>query len=136
MKKIRRGVFETNSSSSHSISIAETTKDTKWAKLPLDTDGVCRVHEDEFGWSGGASSGAAKKTSYCFTYAVDDPKLLLMLGEVIQEEMGVTVDFVRGDGYIDHQSSDVCQDAFESKDTLKRFIFNPDSYLDIDNDNC
>lgn len=136
MKKIRRGVFETNSSSSHSISIAETTKDTEWSKLPLDTDGSCRIHEDEFGWSGGESHGAATKAAYCFTYACSYPELLLMLGEVIQEEMGVTVDFIRGDGYIDHESADVCADAFESKDTLKRFIFNPNSYLDIDNDNC
>ena len=39
------------------------------------------------------------------------------------------------EGYIDHQSSDVADDAFETEDQLKHFIFNQDSCLTIDNDN-
>jgi hypothetical protein len=67
-----------------------------------------------------------------------------MLEEVIKEHTGAhTVVLEKeevGDwgypyGYIDHQSSDVCLEAFNSKETLKQFIFNTNSALYTDNDN-
>ena len=137
MKKIRRGVFETNSSSSHSISLGRATKKTQWDTLPVDKERVCTIHEGDFGWDTEEFTNPATKASYCFTYAKGDPELMLMLGEVIKEQLGddIDVEFIDADGYIDHQSLDVAEEVFESKDTLKRFIFHPDSSLQTGNDN-
>jgi hypothetical protein len=175
-KVIRRGVFETNSSSSHSISIAPG--DFRPEHLPVDLDGVCRIHPGEFGWGVETFRDAASKASYCLVYCKDvarnvgehvthtpsdSPRLQAMLRDVIARETGATVAFVpRGNteheemldqdlelaavvdglagvehdwGYIDHQSDDICSEAFESQDTLRAFIFNPQSILRIDNDN-
>lgn len=66
---------------------------------------------------------------------------LAMLVEAIHEVTGKNVKFVNekgydGFGYIDHQSSGECHDAFISKENLIAFIFNPESSILISNDNC
>lgn len=132
MKKIRKGVFETNSSSSHSISIAGGK--LKLDRLPVE-DGICEIFEGKFGWGPERFDGSTDKASYCLTHAKSDEDKLAMLKKVIQSEMGVPVIFRKGDGYIDHQSYEACEEAFESEDKLKRFIFDERSSLDIDNDN-
>lgn len=142
MKTVKRqGVFETNSSSCHSISIfgGNYIKDI----LPVDDNGVCEIYDGEFGWEEDSFSSAAVKASYCLTYASrftenEEPnnEYLEMLKEVIKENTGCTeVVFNIGDGYIDHQSDDVCGEAFENKQALTDFIFNKKSYLLTDNDN-
>jgi hypothetical protein len=145
--KTRIGVFETNSSSSHSITISgpASVPDT----LPV-IDGVLKVFPGEFGWGPDKYNDAAKKASYCLTWlrADDNENGGLLQGnedmfrEVLQEATGaVRVEFVpRSDdyhpwGYIDHQSDGECAQAFRSKESLKNFIFNPESQLIIDNDN-
>ena len=141
MRVIREGVFETNSSSTHSISISGGEYVAE--KFPLD-GGVCKVHSGEFGWEVATHYDAAMKASYCLTYAKSDGGRdadAQMLTEVLHEAMGCEVEFMRSGsayhewGYIDHQSDDVCAPAFESKETLRDFIFNPVSFLHTDNDN-
>lgn len=142
MKVCRRGVFETNSSSTHSISIA--AGDFVLDVFPIE-DGVCKVFPGEFGWEYMEHSLAPVKASYCLTYvkSVDDPggRLVCMLKDVLRTATGREVMFMRGAmedsslGFIDHQSFDVCEKAFESKETLRAFIFNPKSVLRTGNDN-
>lgn len=141
MKVIRRGVFETNSSSTHTITIAPGEI------LPPDTlpveDGVCRIYPGEFGWDIWDYWDAATKASYALTFAYQtkSEERLKLLKEVVQAETGLPVEFVEaGDkfyarGYIDHQSDSVCAPAFVSKEALRAFIFNPKSKLHTDNDN-
>jgi hypothetical protein len=138
MKKIRKGVFETNSSSTHSISIGISDGKAQFDTLPIDSDGVCRVYQAEFGWEQETFNSPSMKASYAYTYAKGDLSKMRQLGDVIQKQLGgkITVEFVEGDGYIDHQSFDVCEEAFESDDKLRNFIFNPRSYLETGNDNC
>lgn len=141
MRVIREGVFETNSSSTHSICIkgGEFAPDA----FPLD-DGVCKVHPGEFGWDVREFRSPQIKASYCLTHAKEsggDKRLLPMLTAVLGKATGCEVEFVSAGGeyyewgYIDHQSSGVCAEAFESEETLRDFIFNPDSWLKTDNDN-
>ena len=146
MNEVRRvGVFETNSSSTHSISIVggEFTTD----HLPID-GGVCAIYPGEFGWDVETFYDAATKASYLLTYAkgagTASDGLLDMLHRVVAAEMGVAVEFCPMAGYydwgyIDHQSgiggSDVGADAFASEDAMRAFIFNRASYLHTDNDN-
>lgn len=137
----RHGVFETNSSSTHSISIHKSTLfDTT---LYVDEDGVCTITPGKFGWEMERYTDAGTKASYCLTYCWrnGDSTKLDMLREVIQFHTNCkNVQFVQLDGYspegyIDHQSSDVAEDAFESKNALRAFIFNSRSVLTTDNDN-
>src|SRR4051794_35085386 len=66
--KIRRGVFETNSSSCHSISIASGAEvnDT----LYVNEEGVCDIHPGEFGWGYEQSRDASSKAAYALTWAM------------------------------------------------------------------
>jgi len=141
MKNIRRNVFETNSSSSHSISIS--TKDNLFDDLEQDENGVITLNGGEFGWSGGDFFDAETKANYCAVDCYDNPEEKEMLISVIKEHTGckevvinINTDWNSGNySYIDHQSQGTSQDAFQSRNTLKRFLFNPESYLTLDNDN-
>lgn len=142
MKVTRAAIFETNSSSTHSISIEGGSYSPD--VFPLDA-GVCKVHPGEFGWDVARFTDAASKASYCLTYVKGlggrGDAETQMLRDVLKAETGCEVEFVLdGDachkwGYIDHQSSGECMRAFESEDTLRDFIFNPHSVLVTDNDN-
>lgn len=139
---IRHKSFETNSSSSHSISIAsgEFIPD----KLLVE-NGVCEIFPGEFGRSGPDDyTDAATKAAYCLTYleqyGKDDYRT--MLDEVIRKATGAKeVKFVESSdehykwGYIDHQSDIVCAEAFLTEESLRQFIFNQASVLTIDHDN-
>ena len=137
---IRHGVFETNSSSSHSISIARGAK--IYETLKVDIYGCVRIKPGEFGWDEERFYEPEDKASYAMAYAAKQPNgdCLEMLGDVIKEHTGCKTvlfgeDECRNFGYIDHQSDDVCMDAFASKEALKEFLFNPESYVETDNDN-
>lgn len=152
---IRRGVFETNSSSTHSILIlgGEFVAD----KIPL-IDGKCQIYPGEFGWEVETYHDATTKASYAYTHARSmvnryqkDPEIaaaqqrnmqehLQMLRRVLSAGTGAEIVFCTMGaedeyGYIDHQSAGVCEEAFASDETLRNFIFNPESELHTDNDN-
>ena len=154
MKNIRHSVFETNSSSTHSISISSNTNtlDT----LPVDEEGKLHVEFGEFGWEEETYRDAGNKLMYAATWVFGhEPdteygtgnikefiKYKTMLEEVLKEQTGAKEIIYKKEkgrwsptGYIDHQSSDVCEEAFESKEKLRNFIFNPTSYFETDNDN-
>jgi len=138
-KVTRIGVFETNSSSCHSLVIHSGGELNQ--RLPM-TAGVCTIYPGEFGWGPERFTDAPTKASYLYVYAQDKPDKLEMLRRAIQNQMNAQdVVFVRTEsdewpvGYIDHQSADRAEKAFELEDSLKRFIFDPKSELIIDNDN-
>lgn len=144
MRKERQQAFETNSSSSHSITISN-------CGCPTDTlrveNGECDIFPGEFGWEIAEYTDAVTKASYCLTYAKHrgeehSPRELLMLEKVVKDHTGAKkVNFIeRTDeyspwGYIDHQSQYECTDAFSNEADLLSFIFNPESVLRTDNDN-
>jgi hypothetical protein len=158
----RNSVFETNSSSTHSISIAASS-DGVYETLPVNDDGVVVLHGGEFGWEWKQYRDAETKANYCAIDAhsrycerthyenPDRPNdsdeviaaRVQMLKEVIMEvtgAKGVVFDFSTeynrdNWSYIDHQSYGTSFDAFESKEALKEFIFNPKSVLRTGNDN-
>jgi hypothetical protein len=132
MKKIiRSGVFETNSSSSHSISIANESKEFVLDTIYPDQDGVVRLNGGEFGWDWFKSNDALVKANYVaqsYPYNTD------LLVEVIKEQTGaedVIIDVE--DGYVDHESYGTAPNV---KEELKNFIFNKNSWLFGGNDNC
>ncbi len=132
---IRHNVFETNSSSTHSISINNSVKSIYDTLIP-DTDGVIRLTGGEFGWEWESYNDPMTKANYCAMDQCNHKTNLDMLVEVIKEHTGaVDVDVSNINGYVDHQSVGTSHDAFVSKETLKNFIFSPESWLFTGNDN-
>ena len=141
----RHAVFETNSSSSHSIHIEHGVfnhvSDFPWL-LDNRRDGAVQIYYGEFGWEPEAHTTLADRASYALTWAASygDSVHLEMLRRVLEAEFGHPVEFCesRGcypTGYIDHQSSEVAAPAFADEKTLRSFIFNTKSWVRTDNDN-
>jgi hypothetical protein len=149
MRKIRRGVFETNSSSTHSITLSNDSviKD----RIHINDNNECIIYTGKFGWEVESYNDSATKASYALTYAanIGNPEkryeLLEMLKESIKMEVGIDVSVIFdidtesneyfANGYIDHQSFDVAEDVFFDVETLHKFIFDRNSVLNTDNDN-
>lgn len=137
--KIRRGVWETNSSSSHSLSIASDALPFIVDRTLLpDQYGSIILQGGEFGWEWKKYNDARTKADYLAVACASDPDLKERLTNVIRQQTGCTNVFFpsEGDcGYIDHQSCDVPHKAFETDEMLRSFIFNMNSWLFTGNDN-
>jgi len=130
MINIRNNVFETNSSSSHSISISTDTTgilDT----IECDDNGVITITGLGFGREWEAYNDPLTKASYCVSDCQGEQSKLDMLRKVIQDHTGASeVKFViNQDSYIDHESVRNSFEGFEDEETLKNLIFNSESYI-------
>lgn len=150
---IREKVFETNSSSCHSISLADmTSKQVLLDTIYPDEDGNVVLEGGKFGWEIAKYNDARSKASYAMVYALDwagdrSTEFQEILKTVIKEHtganevqfraIGVNYDNTPDFGYIDHQSvEDRDLDyLFEDPELLRNFIFNKNSILYTDNDN-
>lgn len=157
---IRKSVFETNSSSTHSICIAGG--DFVPDKLIIPPDGILRVFCGEYGWEPEDYYGIESKLSYIATdlmasvyscgyngkqeeYNWEHPNFVEVWGKVTRILKGTYKDIreiriERGEGfypygYIDHQSQGVLYEAYQSSENLRNFLLNPDSSFSTDNDN-
>ena len=136
--KIRKSLFETNSSSTHSITIQESGDYTS-----IKHNGRIELVGGKFGWEWAAYRDPETKANYCAVYAAGNESKIEMLKEVISEHTGAEVEILAQTddydkpnySYIDHQSSDTADDAFASRETLKNFIFGINSTLYTGNDN-
>lgn len=145
MKNIRYGTFETNSSSTHSISIAEHCEGLMDIIRP-DDRGMIELCGGEFGWQEEEFTDALTKANYCYIDNYGNEDRLKRLIGVISEQTGVksenillraTLDYSSKNNwsYVDHQSAGTSSEAFETDEKLRQFIFNPNSILRTDNDN-
>jgi len=156
MKTTRRnGCFETNSSSSHSISISPGNFHNRAAALSgldksfpvtasyTDCNGV--EHKDcvvltggEFGWGREDYNDTLTKANYIaqhFSECRDTESYKLFESVILKVSGAKELVIDAGGGYIDHQSTGTANDALESEDVLWDYLFNPGSVLIIDNDN-
>lgn len=171
MKKqlIRKGVFETNSSSTHSLTIESDGY--------LSTDQITPFTlYGEFGWSQERYYDFDSKFAYIYIYLeewvrhptkqVEFPNIvknalaklnlrlvfLYDLPELKEETKALTAALQHDDeslepivitlsntwNYIDHQSVESCDLDYlftEEEDHLINFLFNPNSFVETDNDN-
>lgn len=146
MKLIRHGVFETNSSSCHSLSIC---KDGAYEGMTPDSNNEIVLDPCEFGWGVDDYYCAENKMAYLWIYIKDwsgdsSDEFMEIFQKVVCEHTGADRVVMRssGDkyyeyGYIDHQSvEDRDLDyMFSMPEVMKSFIFNPQSYIHTDNDN-
>ena len=108
MKKIRNNVFETNSSSSHSI--AYSKKDRGWDfYLPVSEDGVLTIPFGEFGWSADLLKTPIEKLSY---YITDN---------VPWDELGC--DYYTSLSELGMDWDDICE-KLKKTDVFSRMIYN------------
>lgn len=149
MKKIiRTGVFETNSSSTHTLTIASDVIEP--SKLVVNQDGYIEISCREFGWDHLEFHNQLSKLSYVLTSLVFDHRSPTMskcyewLNEMIFEHTGHQLHYVpRTDafwahGYIDHQSwgeLELSGNKAAFKKRAKLIIFGTDNYITTDNDN-
>jgi hypothetical protein len=132
-KLIRSGVFETNSSSSHSVSVANETKEFVLDTIYPDQDGIVELCGDDFGWEWFKHNDAETKANYAAQQFENNEFALDTLKEVIMEQTGAEdVVFKLGNGHVDHDSMGILE---SSKEYLKDFIFNKNSWLFGGNDN-
>jgi hypothetical protein len=143
MKNTRHQIFETNSSSTHSISISEETPDM-YESLEVNYEKEVVLTGGTFGWEWADYNDAKTKANYAAVFVEKySPKNKDLLISVIKEHTGAEeVVFLLGDrydddnySYIDHQSIYEVRPAFENKKILKEWIFNPKSFLHTGNDN-
>lgn len=135
MKKIvRTGVFETNSSSSHSLSVAREDQEFVYDTIYPDQNGVIRVTGEEFGWGWDKFNDAMTKLAYAFQDDNDEDHKRLK--EVVMKQTGATeVIFDENGGYIDHDGVGTTGGIRGNREDLRNFIFNKNSWLFIGNDN-
>lgn len=136
MINIRSKVFETNSSSTHSIAIADDTDGILDTLIP-DDNGVIVLSGGEFGWSWDKFNDAYTKANYCAVDAAKDPAKIRMLIDAIIQHTGAKKVSINIDSNsdIDHQSVGTSAPTFADLDVLINFIFNPKSWLFTGNDN-
>lgn len=143
MKKrlIREKVFETNSSSSHSISLGKDTgKQFLLDTLYPDQNGTITLTGGEFGLEWFKENDALEKANYAAVASMYNNSFRETLIQVIKDQTGCEeVIFNFSDdynspnwSYIDHESVGTCPTDYEG---LKDFIFNKNSWLFGGNDN-
>lgn len=140
--QIRKGCFETNSSSTHAICISRDNVNID--DLPKH---ITFTH-GEFGWESKVYDGIWKKASYLYQAICDcycDTRYdKLELLEDILNKYGISCDFEPDEkdlwgctkGYIDHGygTIDFVDAVLEDPDKLMRYLFN-DSIIITGNDN-
>lgn len=156
MKVIRNGVFETNSSSMHSLAIMNSNNYN--SEHNYSSNKVLCVYPAEYSWGYERLTEPDEKLSYLFALAASSNGLIWLDGEDIEvidkffalpevkkvydvmSEIGITINFIidkNSDhyfGYVDHQSIETV-DVFLGDISIKDFIFNEKYMAIIDNDN-
>ena len=154
-QQIRLGVFETNSSSSHSLTLTQGDL----VSSPFDADtmrkGLVEVGMNEYGWEWHRYYTARNKLSYLLTQVLRSDQAvpegdheevtralcekhpeLAMLVRVVKDHTGCDLRFIAGSsGYIDHESDGEGMHLFRSEEELKHFLFTESSYVQTGNDN-
>lgn len=158
---VRARLPETNSSSSHSVTICTkprymVKKSDEDFDLDLRDDGVLYIskREKDFGWEWEKYNNPKDKLWYVcgILFQRDDHKSIKILKDILKSYTGAKDvvfewmedrkqnpdkydDYYTGAPSIDHNSSDIFEEIVESKDAIKNFIFNRKSWLYLGNDN-
>lgn len=153
MYSIRKGVFETNSSSTHSICV---TKENE-VKLDIPNKIEIDLSEYEFGWEHRIVSSTEEKLAYLLlgmcgykemTKAIDN---LYVLMDLLKDKVeiinirGIEFNKYKSEkiyysvdgGYVDHgnELQEFIDDLLLNKELLYNFLFSSNSFIITGNDN-
>ena len=134
MRQVRQNVFETNSSSTHSICV------TKNNILDNKVDEIY-FRLDEFGWEYSILSTVDEKAAYLYTGLMsnEDYSLLDNVKKILDRNK-IEYDFQDKDStyyYVDHsyELCDFLNDVCNDEDKLMRYLFSSESFVITANDN-
>lgn len=149
-KQIRSSVFETNSSSSHSLTLGKSSLQPLIATEDELKTGTVIIHLGEYGWEWARLYSCRNKMSYlatqvksqydthsdaAFNEAISDGPLQ-MLKDLVLQLTGCQTKFIGVDNsYIDHQSYARGVHLFDNMDELKAFLLDETAYIQTGNDN-
>ena len=134
--KRRIDIFETNSSSSHSISFNPWKSGKDGNNFIPDENGNVYVTGADFGWEWASYNDSVTKANYYLERYKNEPDRVELLKKVIEDYTGFNVIIVENTGgYIDHQSFDTLELPADDPEALKDWLFNPDNWLYTGNDN-
>lgn len=137
MIQVRKGVFETNSSSVHAICISNKPV------VGVAVSKTVSIYPEEFGWENSVYHDFDSKLSY-LSAAINEDTVLRDRFEKLLNELGITqVGYILNNdgwfpwGYIDHNHDTVYFVDFVlfDKQHLYQFLFSSDSYVRTGNDN-
>jgi len=142
MKITRHRVFETNSSSTHSITFdgKSTTPSSDWDISSDMVNTTITTATSEFGWGKDIYDDFYTKLSYLATFILHHSEGLNgpdheKLNGVIKEYLNSELIINDGNGHIDHQSVDLAGDVLsETKEYIANYLFNKMVTLIIDSD--
>lgn len=150
-KQIRSSVFETNSSSSHSLTLGTGNLVATPFSPAMLRAGEVPLRPGEYGWEWRRYYTAREKLGYLLTQVTDgklevDTEALresnpffAQLYDVVKDHTGCRLIVEPGQGYIDHQSARakgaVGMELFDDTDKLRAFLFDDTAYLETGNDN-
>lgn len=139
-QKIRQGVFETNSSSTHSICIAKDVQVTLPKSLHFEFG--------EFGWECDEFCNTATKASYLYTGMFGNGReddIANMIATLERHGIAVTKEeaIYKGEkwaskaGYVDHSDelAEFIDAVMADEQMLLRYLFSDMSYIITGNDN-
>lgn len=149
----RTKIFETNSSSMHSIAVSSSDRGYNY-NLPITDDGVLYVEFGEFGWGPEILKNPLDKLSYYITdqfggYHDEENSFESVVSNILEDqrmknlikileakvpgfkrlEFGPASEYSKF-GYVDHQSS-----GTSNGEDVEDLIFNNSKIIIIDNDN-
>lgn len=154
--QIRGKVFETNSSSSHSITISGTEAEDFGLGLDELRSGVISIDQaGEYGWDWEEFHDTKDKIAYMLMQCdpekfregmepwddlvpglVERSSEARWLIDMIRRVTGCEVEFRTGAyAHIDHQSHGEGRELFADEQAMRAFLFSPRSYLQTGNDN-
>ena len=151
MKQVRKGTFETNSSSMHSLVIENEKSIGKLeeSKLKLNKKGEIRVHLGEYGWGLEFLKTQQEKLNYRVTLIAgskgidnikdleDDPEYMNMKKQLLKYANATNIivyGFGKGDYYIDHQSQQSLSDFLKAYNREK--TVDTSDFEECDSSNC
>lgn len=151
--QVRQQVFETNSSSSHSLTLGKGQLASAPFSPEVMRNGVVVVPLYDYGWEWHRYYSPVSKLSYLASQVLNDKGSYIeanmdalreefpyidMLSRVVKEHTGCELKLY-GRGSVDHQSAfgDAAngEELFESEEKLKAFIFDESAFIQTGNDN-
>lgn len=136
--QVRVGIWETNSSSSHSLSISLRGNYDKIevGEQDLSEDEIELVG-GEYGWGYDKLRGWYEKANYLAVECFQDERKREMLTVALRMRFSdANVIFTDNENYyIDHQSSGEIWSEISSISDCYNILFNDSVYIEIDNDN-
>lgn len=148
--QIRSSVFETNSSSSHSLTLGKSMLAPLVATKEELTAGKIVIKLNSYGWEWARYYDAREKIAYlasqlarytqdaddAFNAEIDEGSHLDMLRQAVKRQTGCELVFADVmEAGIDHESVGLGLDQFDSMEKLEAFLWDSSAFIETGNDN-